>query len=180
MLQGVARGGNVTILGINAAARAAGVARSTIQRAIKNGRLSATSTATGERGIDLAELLRVFGPLPPSRLEQATASLPPAAPTATGEVTLIEVLQGQLQQALERERLTIERAQDREARLLSLLEAEQQTRAALEQKLLPPPMMFSPPNRARWWVLGILLLVALVALVITLVRPELVGRLTGG
>ena len=169
----------MTILGINAAARAAGVARSTIQRAIKNGRLSATSTATGERGIDLAELLRVFGPLPPSRLEQAAASLPPAAPTATGEATLVEMLQDQLQQALERERLTIERAQDREARLLSLLEAEQQARRELEQKLLPAPQR-PAPRSPRLILLVILLLAALVALVVSLAWPEMVGRLTGG
>jgi len=153
----------VTILGINAAARAAGVARSTIQRAIKNGRLSATSTATGDRGIDLTELLRVFGPLPPSRLEQAAALLPPAAPTATGEVTLIEVLQGQLQQALERERLTIERAQDREARLLSLLEVEQQARRDLEQKLLPAPPKPAPSWNAKLWLLLVVWLVAALA-----------------
>ena len=53
----------MAILGISAAARAAGVNRSTLQRAIKTGRLSATIDAAGERGIDLAELLRVFGPL---------------------------------------------------------------------------------------------------------------------
>ena len=168
----------MTILGINAAAHAAGVARSTIQRAIKTGRLSAVSTATGERGIDLAELLRVFGPLPQTRQEQAAASLPVAAPDATGEATLIGVLQEQLQQALERERQAIERAQERESRLLALLETEQQTRRDLEMKLLPAPRA-EPIGNSRMWILLSMLLVALVALVVTWISPGLVGQLLG-
>ncbi len=44
------------------AARAARVGRATIQRALKSGRLSATTNEPGERMIDLTELLRVFGP----------------------------------------------------------------------------------------------------------------------
>ena len=164
----------MTILGINAAARAAGVARSTIQRSIKMGRLSAVSTATGERGIDLAELLRVFGPLPQTRQEQAAASLPAATPDATGEAILIGVLQEQLQQALERERQATERAQERESRLLALLETEQQARRELEMKLLPAPRT-EPVGNSRVWILLGTLLVALAALVVTWVRPELVG-----
>ncbi len=62
----------MAILNYSAAARAAGVARSTIQRHIKSGKLSATTRADGARGIDTAELLRVFGELhgsgePPAR-----------------------------------------------------------------------------------------------------------------
>lgn len=168
----------MTILGINAAARAAGVARSTIQRAIKTGRLSAVSTATGEHGIDLAELLRVFGPLPQARPAQAAAPLPAAASDATGEATLVGVLRDQLQQALERERQAIERARERESRLLALLETEQQTRRELEMKLLPAPK--TEPTKNNWaWILLAALLVVLAALIATLVRPELVGRLIG-
>ena len=168
----------MTILGINVAARAAGVARSTIQRAIKTGRLSAVSTATGERGIDLAELLRVFGPLPQTRQEQTAVLLPAAAPDATGEATLIGVLQEQLQQALERERQAIERARERESRLLALLETEQQARRELEMKRLSAPRP-KPVGNSRVWILLGTLLMALAALVVTLVRPELVGRLIG-
>lgn len=162
------------MLSINAAAHAAGVARSTIQRAIKTGRLSAVSTPTGERGIDLAELLRVFGPLPQTRQERAAASLPAAAPDATGEATLIGVLQEQLQQALERERQATERAQERESRLLALLEIEQQARRELEMKWLPAPKT-EPVRNSRVWILLGTLLVALAVLVVTWVRPELVG-----
>lgn len=168
----------MTILGINAAARAASVARSTIQRAIKTGRLSAVSTATGERSIDLAELLRVFGPLPQTRPERAAALPPAAASDATGEATLVGVLQDQLQQALERERQAIDRAQERESRLLALLETEQQARRELEIKLLPAPKAKVTQNN-RVWIRLAVLLVVLAALIAILIRPELVGRLIG-
>lgn len=48
-------------LSISAAAKEWGVARSTIQRKIKQGDLSATSNTTGTKTIDTSELLRVFG-----------------------------------------------------------------------------------------------------------------------
>jgi predicted site-specific integrase-resolvase len=49
----------MTILSISAAAQTAGIDRRTLQRAIKSGRVSATVDATGRRGVDVAELLRV-------------------------------------------------------------------------------------------------------------------------
>jgi hypothetical protein len=50
-------------LNLTAASRAAGIGRSTIVRALKSGRLSATTNEQGERVIDTSELVRVFGPL---------------------------------------------------------------------------------------------------------------------
>ena len=50
----------MALLSISAAARAAGVDRATIHRALKSGRLSATVDDTGARAIDTAELHRVF------------------------------------------------------------------------------------------------------------------------
>ena len=172
----------MTIFSISAAARATGVDRTTIYRAIKSGRLSATTTATGERGIDLAELLRVFGPLPQVPQDETVASPHSATPEHTTDATLIKVLQEQLQQANERE----QQAQEREARLLTMLEtaqqvlqAEQQARRDLETKLLPAPMS-ALAGKGRLWALAILLLVALAALVASLVHSEFVERLTGG
>ena len=46
----------MTTFSISAAARAAGVSRTTLQRAIKLGRLSTTIDAAGGRCIDLSEL----------------------------------------------------------------------------------------------------------------------------
>ena len=147
-----------------------------IYRAIKSGRLSATTTTTGERGIDLAELLRVFGPLPQAQQGEDVALPHSATPEHTVDATLIKVLQEQLQQANERE----QQAQEREARLLTMLEtaqqvlqAEQQARRDLEQKLLPPPPPPQPepeppPRRHhRLWLLLAILALAVAALVWT-------------
>ena len=53
----------MTILTLTQAAKAAGVARSTLYRAIRKGRISVVSQPNGNKGIDIAELMRVFGPL---------------------------------------------------------------------------------------------------------------------
>jgi hypothetical protein len=47
-------------IGIAEAARMAGVAQSTVHRAMQTGRLSYTTDSTGKRRIDIAELQRVF------------------------------------------------------------------------------------------------------------------------
>ncbi len=146
---------------IAGAARAAGVGRATIQRALKAGRLSATTNEQGERVIDLTELLRVFGPL--KQGEQPASSITSQLDTAGEQglsAVLVEVLREQLRKAEERE----QQAQQEKARLLSLLEAEQQARRDLEQKLLPPP----PPRRHhRLWLLLAILALAIAALVWT-------------
>jgi cytochrome c-type biogenesis protein CcmH/NrfG len=72
----------------------------------------------------------------------------------------------------------LRKAEERETRLLALLETEQQSRRDLETKLLPAPKP-APVGKVRAWALVILLLVALAGLVVTLLRPELVGGLTG-
>ena len=150
----------MSLLTITEAAHVAGVSRRTIQRSIQSGRLSATTTATGERAIDPTELLRAFGPLrhapgdTPASMSQAVA--PDVAPDATA-LMLVDVLREQLKQAHEEK-----------ARLLTLLEAEQQTRRDLEQKLLPaPPPPEPPPRRRRLWLLLAILALAVAALVWT-------------
>lgn len=174
----------MTVLSIRAAATAAGVDRRTIQRAIQAGRLSAT-TASGERGVDLSELIRVFGELRQAPSSDATHLSHSAAP----QIDLVSVLREQIQQAQERENRTwdqLQQAQQEKDRLMRLLEtaqqvlqAEQQARRDLETKLLPAPRL-APVGKVRVWALIILSLVALAGLVVTLVRPEWVGRLTGG
>lgn len=161
----------MTILNISAAARVAGVNRSTLQRAIKNGRLSTTIDAAGERGIDLAELLRVFGPLQQMPQEDPAALLQHAAPIAAVDVARVELLKEQLQQAQEREQQARERErqfQDRENQLLTLLRDaqriladEQQARRELETKLLPAPKLTRTSN-VRVRALVVLLATALV------------------
>ena len=164
----------MTILNLSAAARTCGIDRKTLYRAIKTGRISTTTNAAGERGIDVAELLRVFGPLKetPQVSRGEFVDVPHSAPpTTVPNTALIEMLREQVRQA-----------QEREARLLTLLEtaqqvlqAEQQARRELEQKLLPAPPRPPPVSKVWLWALAGLLLVALAGLVVTLIRHELIG-----
>lgn len=159
----------MTLLTITEAARAAGVSRRTIQRSLQSGRLSATTTATGERAIDTTELLRVYGPLRQSPSDTpATLSQPVTTDDAPDTAMLVEILREQLHQA-----------QAEKARLLSLLETEQQARRDLEQKLLPPPPKTAAAGNTRQWILLVLLVIALAVLVVSLIHPELVGRMIG-
>ena len=142
----------MSLLSITESARAVGVSRRTIQRSIQSGRLSAATTATGERAIDTAELLRVFGPLRHAPSDTPASMSQPVATNDAPDDTmtmLVEVLRDQLQQA-----------QQEKARLLAMLEAEQQARRDLETKLLPAPRP-APAGKPRRWVLVILLLLAL-------------------
>ena len=143
------------LLNLTAAAQAAGVNRSTVARALKNGRLSATNNEMGERCIDTAELMRVFGPLK----ADAQANAHPLLIQAIGVEALVEVLQEQLRHATERE----QQGRERELRLLAMLEVEQAARRDMEQKLLPPP---PPPRSARLMILLIGLGLSLLALLI--------------
>mgnify|MGYP001445040665 CR=1 FL=1 len=150
----------MALLNLTAASRAVGVNRSTIARALKAGRLSATTNEEGERCIDTVELMRVFGTLKTAAQGDAPADAYPlhrhAIGDAQGQDALIEVLQEQLRQANERER----EGREREARLLALLETEQAARRDLETKLLPAPTppKPAPPRRVRPWLLLALLL----------------------
>ena len=150
----------MALLNLTAASRAVGVNRSTIARALKAGRLSATTNEEGERCIDTVELMRVFGTLKTAAQGDAPADAYPlhrhAIGDAQGQDALIEVLQEQLRQANERER----EGREREARLLALLEVEQAARRDLETKLLPAPTppKPAPPRRVRVWLLLALLL----------------------
>lgn len=146
----------MALLNLTAAAQAAGVNRSTVARALKNGRLSATNNEMGERCIDTAELMRVFGPLK----ADAQANAHPLSMQAIGVDALVEVLQEQLRHATERE----QQGRERELRLLAMLEVEQAARRDMEQKLLPPP---PPPRSARLVILLIGLALLLLTLLIT-------------
>jgi excisionase family DNA binding protein len=141
----------MSLLTLSEAAHTAGVSRRTIQRSIQSGRLSAATTATGERVIDTAELLRAFGPLRHAPSDTPASMSQPVAThdaTNTAMTTLVEVLREQLQQA-----------QQEKARLLALLEAEQAARCELEVKLLPAPR--PAPSGRTWLPVAVLLLLVL-------------------
>lgn len=142
----------MSLLSITEAAHAAGVSRRTIQRSIQSGRLSAATTATGERAIDTTELLRVFGPLRHAPSDTPASMSQPVATNDAPDDTmtmLVEVLRDQLQQA-----------QQEKARLLAMLEAEQQARRELETKLLPAPRPAQTGKVRAWALVGLLVVVA--------------------
>ena len=142
----------MSLLSITEAAHAAGVSRRTIQRSIQSGRLSTATTATGERTIDTTELLRVFGPLRHAPSDTPASMSRPVATNDAPDDTLtmlVEVLQDQLQQA-----------QQEKARLLAMLEAEQQARRELETKLLPAPRPAQTGKVRVWALVGLLAMVA--------------------
>lgn len=150
---------DMPLLNLTAASRVAGVGRSTIVRALKSGRLSATTNEQGERVIDTSELARVFGPLKGNDYpnEQAVDSH-----DIGQNDDMVSLLREQLAAALEREQQAIEQGREREARLLTLLEVEQAARRELETKLLPaPPSKPAPPSHRLTWLLLILLLAVL-------------------
>lgn len=78
---------------IGDAAKATGKTKSTISKAIKNGRISALRKETGEYDIDPAELHRVY---PPVSSEQDNASLT-GEREETEKIIRIKELEGQLE-----------------------------------------------------------------------------------
>lgn len=124
------------------AARAANVSKTTIQRAIKSGRLSASRQLDGSYLIDPAELHRVF---PPARRDGDGDGEMASSVTvnATGELRIeVEMLREQL--ALikdERDNLRTERD-----RLLGVIETQaQQVKLLTDQR---------PARRRKWWPWG--------------------------
>jgi hypothetical protein len=77
--------GEKVMLSLSEAATAAGIAKSTIWRAVKAGRVSATRTPMGTYQVDPAELFRVF-PAMPKNVEMKQ----PAPATETGAVAALE------------------------------------------------------------------------------------------
>jgi len=77
--------GEKVMLSLSEAATAAGIAKSTIWRAVKAGRVSASRTALGTYQVDPAELFRVF-PATPKNTEMKQ----PAPDTETGAVAALE------------------------------------------------------------------------------------------
>jgi hypothetical protein len=118
------------------AAKAAGVSKSTLRRAIDAGRLSATRRDDGSYEIDPAELHRVFPRSSAGTSEMARSD------TAVGTGAL------QVEVDLLRERLV-----DKEAVIDDLrrrLDAEAEERRRLTALLTDQ----RPPRRRRWWSWG--------------------------
>ena len=129
----------MVILNQSAAARVAGVSRSTIVRFIKTGKLSATTNDQGDRCVDTAELIRVFGSL---KQVDSVGDTSLMNPTSVSHDPLIQVLRDQVRQLEDQIRRGQEREStfhEREDRLIALLADEQRSRRDLELRLLEGP-----------------------------------------
>ena len=117
----------MAIVSISEAARLAGKGRSTIQRHIKSGKLSASQDAAGNPVIDTSELCRAYGAIQVTDVSQSGS-------LAQDEAVTVETLREELRAARERERA----AQEREEWLKKQLEVEQERSRELERRMLPP------------------------------------------
>lgn len=159
----------MTTFTIAGAARALGTSRASVQRAIRAGKLSATTNEKGERVIDLGELIRVFGPLKAADQPEPIARSATVQPDPGGEQVSSAVLVDLLREQLQDARDLLRDTREQQARLMTLLEAEQAARRELEQKLLPAPTPQPelPRRHHRLWTLLIILVAAIAALVWT-------------
>ena len=113
----------MSILTFSQATQVASVSRSTIYRYVQEGRISAVRLPNGKRGIDVAELERVFGPLKkldtswniPTRQVRTVKT---QADVFQERDEVVELLREQVEM-LERELIS---AKEEKARLLGLLE----------------------------------------------------------
>lgn len=120
----------MALLNISAAARAVSKDRGTIQRYIKQGKISTTKDTAGKVLIDTAELLRVFGELQQDGNRRNAEKQQDATPANHILQLTIETLREQL-------KTQQQEASEREAWLKSQLEAEQERYKELAQKMLP-------------------------------------------
>lgn len=123
--------GTLSELSLTQAAMVTGKSKSTINRAIKSGKLSATRHDDGSYSIDGAELSRVFRIEPPAGAEWVS----PESPTEPARTATLEAENAALRAALAREREALDEVRaDRDA-------WKQQATALLA----------APPKRRGWW-----------------------------
>ena len=93
----------MAILNVTEAAKAAGVGKATLYRRLKDGTLTASKRADGSKGVDTAELVRVFGELKGNPDENASKTLVRHHEMVALLQRQVDSLEKQLQASLERE-----------------------------------------------------------------------------
>lgn len=133
----------MAIVSISEAARLTGKSRKTIQRYVADGRISLSQRDAGRSGIDISELVRVFGDLshPAPALSHASVSQPDA-PIVPPDVAAVLA-------ALQAEKATL---QVENAVLRSQVEAKDANLADLRQSLRL--LEHVPSTKRRWWQFG--------------------------
>ncbi len=146
------------IMSLSQAAKLALVDRATIRRKLQRGELSYSQREDGAKGIELSELARLYphvvrqeapGDMPMGMLVQSPGNPLEMLQREMDLVRLrqeVESLRQQLANSQRQESL----AQEREARLLTMLEQEQAARQVMEQRLLPPPRRGLLERVGKW------------------------------
>lgn len=127
---------SMAILSLREAAQAANVSRQTVYRYAKAGKLSTVVRDDNSKGVDTAELARVFGPLRSPETVTETRNKPETAGNSDS------ALQGELEAtrlALKIAQESLTQAAERERRLLEIL--DRQTKLLEHQ----PPAEQKPP-----------------------------------
>lgn len=126
-------------LSVAQAAVLVGKSKSTLLRAVKAGRVSASRDEAGSLWLDPSELVRVY----PSASLDARHAVPSAAPVAQDDAALIASLREQLADADRRAAVASAVADERAAAL-----ADARRNLDDLRRLLPPP---APVPVRRWW-----------------------------
>jgi hypothetical protein len=95
--------GEKVMLSLSEAATAAGIAKSTVWRAVKTGRVSATRTPLGIYQVDPAELFRVFPAMPKAveMKQPAPAMETGLVPALEAQISALKEVSGLLKEQLE-------------------------------------------------------------------------------
>lgn len=122
----------MAVVSISEAARLTGKSRKTIQRYVADGRISMSQHVAGSKGIDIVELVRVFGELsqPSPALSHATESQPDAPFVAPDVAATLAQLKAE------------------NALLKAQIEAKDANLADLRQSLR---LLEHVPTKRRWW-----------------------------
>ena len=104
----------MVLLTLTQAAKTAGIARSTLYRAIRNRRLSVVSQPDGSKKMDTGELQRVFGPL------QSTTK-PTGQYDASEDVALLQARINALERENRLLRDEIQASREHESKLLDVM-----------------------------------------------------------
>ena len=141
-------------LTVRQAALQAGISRQTMFRHIKDGKVSATLDRNGQKQIDAAELVRVFGDLTPQTVSDTTrpdrSRVSATAPPLPAYVAL-QVELSQVKAQLELKAALLEVAQERNAELKAAAQRAENDRdrifRILETKLLEAPKAKPRPKK---------------------------------
>ena len=140
----------VTKLNMSQAARAANISRNTLYKKIKTGKLSKEQGADGNPMIDVSELMRVYPQLDmKAALETDSNSVQEVKPSTiedTLDTALLEQEIKHLSEKLEGEQERRRQAEEREQRLLEIVEAQTRQLAAPKDELATP----NPQKRGFW------------------------------